>query len=348
LQNFNLSNDLTIRSRAHATAYPATSLASVGGAANGSIETLCVRDLLAAQNDDGGFGFHSGQQSAIEPTGWVLLSIAGLNQDHPLSQQKLAGVEFLRSRQLPDGSWPAVTGDQAGGWVTSLACLALQASEGSSPAADAGLEWLCGFWPGEGNLWWRIRHRVFGKSHLVGQDHQLRGWSWTQGTSSWVEPTSFALLALRHAKGSARFLDRVEERCDLAQRMLCDRMCPGGGWNSGNPLIYGAAGNSLIGPTCWVMAALSEFAFHEEPRRGISESLAWLERTYLSSRGPASLALAHLCLNSFGRRPRSIGSQLAEMYERNQFLGHVPTLAWVLLATQPTPRWFSIAEFRTN
>lgn len=345
MQNFNLSG----RPRVHAAAYPATSAASsVGLAVNGSIEGLCVRDLLGAQNGDGGFGFHPGLHSAVEPTSWVLLSFAGLNQDHPLSQLKSAAVEFLHHRQLPDGSWPTVTADRTGGWVTSIACLTLQVLEGSSQEVAAGLEWLCGSWPGEGNLWWRVRHRIFAKSHLVGQDHRLRGWSWTRGTSSWVEPTAFALLALRHTKGSARFLDRVEERCDLAQRMLCDRMCPGGGWNSGNPLIYGAAGNSLIGPTCWAMAALGEFGLYEEPRRCISESLTWLERTYLSSRGPASLALAHVCLSSFGRKPRPIDSQLAEMYERNQFLGHAPTLAWVLLATQPTPRWLSIAEFRTN
>ena len=29
--------------------------------------------------------------------------------------------------------------------------------------------------------------------------------------------------------------------------MLYDRMCPGGGWNCGNPKVYGVAGEPLVG-----------------------------------------------------------------------------------------------------
>lgn len=311
-------------------------------------ERACLPDLMSAQNPDGGWGFRSGQNSAIEPTSWGVLAMCGLNPEHPLSRKRLNGAHFLRQKQLSDGSWAAVAGDETGDWTTSLACLALHAVEGSTPELHAARNWLCRSWPGEGGIWWRIRHRLFGQPQLISQNHRLRGWSWTPGTSSWVEPTAHALLALRAARGSASFLARVDRRCNLAQKMLCNRMCVGGGWNCGNPVVYGTAGSPLIGATCWALLALGESAQHPDVRRCLSESLAWIERTYLETQGPGSLALAYLCLKAFGRSASSIDSPLSEMYDHNRFLGQVPALAWALLATQPVPRWLQPATFESN
>ncbi len=216
------------------------------------------------------------------------------------------------------------------------------------PELDAARNWLCRSWPGEGGVWWRMRHGLFGQSQLSAQDHRLRGWGWTPGTSSWVEPTSHALLALRPARGSPSFLLRVDDRCNLAQKMLCNRMCAGGGWNCGNPFVYGTAGTPLIGPTCWALLALGEFAQRADVRRCLSDSLAWLERTYLEAQGPGSLALAHLCLKAFGRSAISIDSRLSEMYDHNRFLGQVQVLAWASLASQSVPGWLEPATFESN
>ncbi len=311
-------------------------------------ERVCLPDLISAQNPDGGWGFRRGQDSVIEPTGWAVLAMCGLGSEHPLSRKKLNGAHFLRQAQLSDGSWPAVAGDETGDWVTSLACLALQTIEGSTPELDAARNWLCRDWPGEGGIWWRMRHRLFGRPQLISQNHRFRGWSWTPGTSSWVEPTAYALLALRPARGSPSFLLRVDNRCNLAQKMLCNRMCTDGGWNCGNPSVYGTAGTPLIGPTCWALLALGEFAQRADVRRCLSDSLGWLERTYLEAQGPGSLALAHLCLKAFGRSVNTIDSRLSEMYDHNRFLGQVPVLAWASLASRPVPRWLQPATFESN
>lgn len=76
---------------------------------------------------------------------------------------------------------------------------------------------------------------------MVRQDSRLRGWNWTPGTASWVEPTAHALLLLRMLPPETLPSPAARGR-QLAEQMLFDRMCPGGGWNSGNPLIYGVAG----------------------------------------------------------------------------------------------------------
>jgi hypothetical protein len=61
------------------------------------------------------------------------------------------------------------------------------------------------------------------------------GWSWASGTTSWVIPTAFALVALQQARQRGdNKTAQLTERVNLGTSMLLDRMCPGGGWNSGN------------------------------------------------------------------------------------------------------------------
>jgi hypothetical protein len=110
--------------------------------------------------------------------------------------------------------------------------------------------------------------------------------------------------------------------------MLYDRMCPGGGWNSGNPLVYGVAGVPRIGPTAWALLALRD---HPE-RAEIKLSLKWLAGAYLAIRGAASLALAHRCLAAYGRPVAPLAPALGELHSHNRFFENVVTTAWVLLA----------------
>ena len=49
----------------------------------------------------------------------------------------------------------------------------------------------------------------------------------------WVEPTSWAMLALKRLRPTERAL--VED----GERVLADRECVGGGWNYGNRTVYG-------------------------------------------------------------------------------------------------------------
>jgi hypothetical protein len=110
--------------------------------------------------------------------------------------------------------------------------------------------------------------------------------------------------------------------------MLYDRMCPGGGWNSGNPLVYGVAGVPRIGPTAWALLALREQAERVENQL----SLEWLEGAYGTIHGAASLALAHRCLAAYGRRVSPLAPALGKLYPQNRFLENALTHAWILLA----------------
>ena len=190
-----------------------------------------------------------------------------------------------------------------------------------------GLRWLCRTWPADGNVWFRFRQRLRKQASVIRQDSSLSGWSWTPGTASWVEPTAHALIALRcipaelHPPGASK-------RRRLGERMLYDRMCPGGGWNSGNPLVYGVAGEPRVGPTAWALLALHDYRDRPENR----ESLDWLERVYPQIRGPASLAVAHLCLEAYERPLPPLEPALSELWANNQFFRNVLVTAWAVMA----------------
>jgi hypothetical protein len=232
--------------------------------------------------------------------------------------------------------------------VTSLASLALFLQGGASPAVERGVGWVCGCWPAEGGLWWRIRQRLFGGPSLVRHDTSLRGWPWTPGTSSWVEPTCYALLLLESgAAGSAR----AARRAHLARAMLYDRMCPGGGWNCGNPMVYGVAGEPQVGPTAWALLTLRHDLTSAVPPGGTPGrelqqyhgSLAWLEQAYPQIQSAGLLALAHLCLKACGR-PAPLGARLARAYAKNHFLQNALVASWAALALGPEPVWLARAK----
>jgi len=296
------------------------------------LERIYLPFLLEAQNPDGGWGYRRGGQSAVEPTSGVLLALLGLQDSAPEAMR--AGMRWLTECQLPDGSWPPFAGQPRGCWATAPASLALYACGDSHDHVARGLQWLSKTWPAEGTFWRRITARLFRHEPVVRQDPSLRGWSWTPGTASWVEPTAWGIIALRSIPKDLHPREAGQRR-RLAELMLYDRMCPGGGWNSGNPLVYGAAGVPRIGPTVWALLALQYYRDRPENR----QSLDWLEQAYPQIQGPGSLALAHLCLRIHDRSVPALEPSLAALNSNNQFLGHTLVAAWAAIALSGRPRW---------
>ena len=298
-------------------------------------EVYCLPFLLRAQNSDGGWGYHPESQSSVEPTAWAALALReGPKPESPQALERAA--KWLRQAQMADGAWRAAADQHPGCWVTALACLALSdQTKAPDETVLKGLRWLLDTWPAEGSTWSRLLRQWHKKSGVVvRQNHALRGWSWTPGTASWVEPTAYALILLRnipdrfHPKGAVR-------RRQLGERMLYDRMCPGGGWNAGNPMVYGVPGEPRIGPTAWALMALVDYKERAENRA----SLDWLERNYENISGPASLALAHLCIRAYGRQAPPPEAKLGDLYSENHFLRNVVVAAWVCLSLGSIPSW---------
>jgi Prenyltransferase and squalene oxidase repeat len=297
------------------------------------VDDVCLPFLRNAQNADGGWGFHPGAQSRVEATGWALQALVGASwPDIPADIGR--GFQFLRTAQLPDGSWPATPGQEIGSWVTSLACWTLLYGKTASDAVLAGLQWLYRDWPGDSTPWRRWLMKLSSQRHISPMNTALRGWGWTPGTSSWVEPTSLALIALGQSPKEL-LPGGVFRRRQLAEAMLYDRMCPGGGWNCGNPRVYGVAGEPQVVPTVWALLALRG---HPQRAENVA-SLGWLEKTISNTHGAGSLALGRICLETFGR-PWPIGApQLHDFHRNNEFLQNIQVAAWTCLALSKRPHW---------
>ena len=308
----------------------------------------CLALLESLQNADGGWPFQSAQQSRVEPTAWAMRALFDRGNENPRASSESArrAAEFLRSSQLADGSWPASPQIPTGSWITSLACTALAGDPQSAAVVSAGLQWLCDDFPRDSSAFQRFLNSMRRGPRLSEQSDSLRGWGWTPRTSSWVEPTAFALTALRSADPQL-LPASATERCELAVALLYDRMCPGGGWNCGNPRVYGVDGEALVLATCWALLAISDSA--EKPGR--AGSLTWLQNNFRQIQSAASLAVATMTLENYGIQLLADDSHASAILQSGIFSSpgalaaqgtHV--LSWVALALDPNRAWPQIAK----
>ena len=251
-----------------------------------------LRETLSANQRPTGAWAYRGNQDSVESTCFAILAL------HRQPGIELAqAIQALLGLQNSDGSWPAFTGDEPEGcWTTALAVLSLMAVRPGTNRRARGIQWLLNSQGHEANWLWRWKLRTF--DNKVQFDPARFGWSWVSGTTSWVIPTAFALIALQQAR--QRGYDttaRLTERVDIGASMLLDRMCPGGGWNSGNGVAFGVALAPHIDATSIALLALTG---HDE-KPGVQRSLHWLLRSLEGCPSPYSLAWGVLAIAAYRR-----------------------------------------------
>ena len=300
--------------------------------------------LQSSQNADGGWAFHGGGESRVEPTCWAVRALAD-GKSGVTEAEIVRAMDFLKSKQLGDGSWPANDGMQAGGWVTSLACSVLagcgeKATHEIQKAIEAGLQWLCDDYPRDSSGWQKFLKKIHSKKKLVEHSDEFRGWGWTPRTSSWVEPTAFALMAFADAKPGTQLAKSIAKRRTLAVGLLYDRMCPRGGWNCGNPRVYGVDGDPLVLPTCWALLALRDAP--ENSQRLLA--LKWLREEFGNIQSAGSLAMARITLESYGIALAGSRRSLADWPASDLLQQGTHVAAWVALALNPSRAWPEVSR----
>jgi hypothetical protein len=192
-----------------------------------------VRQLLVAQNPDGGWSYRKGSSWA-EPTAFVLLALqkeeAALDQSRAVASAVIRGVEWLLAEQKASGGWAPNAAVEECTSVTSVATLALLPFMPDS--LDKALNWTAG----------QVYRDHLSLSYLLTRALHLPPTKapgsvpWYPGTAGWVTPTSLTALTLLKA---ARERNRPDLR-DLA--FLCcshllSRRCTDNGWNHGGSNI---------------------------------------------------------------------------------------------------------------
>jgi uncharacterized protein (DUF362 family) len=198
-------------------------------------------ETLAQQaHANGGWGYAPGQAAQVEPTCLALLALA-LEADK-YADAIARGRQLLEQAARADGSYRLLNAREEAAWPSSQVLLVKQVL--GAPAADLGK--TAGFLLGlRGQT---PKNIEAGELHDI--DMMLTGWPWAEKNFSWVEPTSWAVLALR-AVGHGEH-PRVQE----GKRLLLDRAMDSGGINYGNRRILGKYTDPIPGPTALMLLAL--------------------------------------------------------------------------------------------
>lgn len=240
--------------------------------------------LEAARNEEGSWGYLPGQPGRGEPT--VLAAAAGLD----------ASLAWLRDNDL--------------GYAALLVPAALSGRPDAAELRRAATEEILALHGEQVDR---------DQAPYVTHDTTLVGWGWVSHTSSWVEPTAYALISLKKEGLGDR--ERVQE----GEALLRNRQCYDGGWNYGNIQVFDAKLAGFPGPTAWAVMALP-------PGPEVERGLARLQDVTHEASGQ-SLSLALLARVAHDHDQGDLPALLAaRQREDGSFDNRVDTTALALLA----------------
>lgn len=292
--------------------------------------------LLASQDADGGWGAEPGKRSNTEATALAVLALGTASDAAPPTARR-RGLAWLVAQQRSDGGWPLGVGMEQSTWPTPLAVLAVLDDPELRERAARGLRWLVGH--GGIDPGWLIRalYRLWPMALPVRMNPALKGWSWNPDAFSWVEPTAYALLALKKGRALVSGAE-VDARIREGEALLYDRVCDGGGWNYGNTNVYGV--NVPPYPEVTAVALLGLQDQRERPAN--RSSLDAMRRMLAEVDSGFALSWAIACLAVHGQDTTAERRRLAASYAGTGFLGSTRTLALALIASGRPERVFGL------
>ena len=260
-----------------------------------------MQRLRESAHADGGWPYQRHLAASAEPTALACLVLVGHDAGREAAQK---GLQWLAHQQQNDGGVAPGALAAHPCWTTALACLAWSQSIDNDngefvsyrDSRRAGIDWLL-----------RNEGKPFRSNPAIyGHDTRLKGWSWVEGTHSWVEPTAYAILALR----AAGLGDHPRTREGVS--LLLNRAMAPGGWNYGNSKMFGSDLRPFPAQTGMALAALSG-----EPEPDcIVQALGFLQSELPRIRTPVSLSWGLIGATAWHARPESANEWLAECADR--------------------------------
>jgi len=254
--------------------------------------------IKAHRNPDGGWGYRPGGRSLVEPTAFCLLALHSGGDGTATGP----GLEFLKTCLGESGAVGIDPSEREGSWMAYGALLAFHAL-GAAAEERRLTDWILNFEDASGRF---SPEEVSSIAALFHYDASIRGWSWTPGTTAWVEPTALFLIALIRA-GTAPTQDRVRSGVSL----ILNRKVRTGGWNFGNPFSKSYELEASLMSTALALAALGAAGYPGD-RPAVKEGFAFLGRALAGDVSIASLAWSLIALRAFP----SMGSSVPEVTAR--------------------------------
>jgi hypothetical protein len=285
-----------------------------------------VRILLEQQNLDGGWGSVKGRVSNTESTAFAVLALESLTRKD-LAQRIRAGLGWLTRHQQIDGSLPLNDLTPGGSWSTGVGLLCLSSFHEFRDRALRAASWALGQEGSHPGWLASLFISLAPDQETIKLNPDLKGWPWTAGSFSWVEPTSYFLIALKKLRGTLPPA-KVEGRIRHADMMMFDRMCQGGGWNYGNSRVY--AEDLWPYPDT---TALALIALQDHPNtQATGKSIEVLKKDLIDVNSGLALSWSIICFALYGHETRGWKHMLAERFEKTGFLGEVKVIALAVLA----------------
>jgi len=244
------------------------------------------------------WAYHGDAPLASEPAALTAMALVA-HGERPNS-----ALDWLAERQGADGSVGVTLEQTTPGWTTAQAVLAWALAD--RYATTESLRYMGPV--GRGTDWLLAsRGMPLERNEQLGHDSTLIGWPWVEGTHSWIEPTAWAVLALK-AIGMSR-----HARTREAVRLLVDRLLPDGGCNFGNTFVLGQQLLPHLQSSGICLLALAGENI-DDPR--IDRTCDYLERQLSRRTATASLSYSLLGLAAHDRPLATAGPLLAAAAER--------------------------------
>ena len=268
--------------------------------ANSDWRSLLLERLEQCVTPHKGWSYAQAGPASPEPIALCAIALTGAGRAAPMVASAL---DTLATLQHESGAVSATADAPHAGWPTALALLAWTRCDADgersfkTPSSKAVAHLL------------RSRGRNAAVNpRLFDHDGTIPGWPWVEGAGAWIEPTAYAVLALR----SVGLGDH--ERVRDGVRMILDRALPEGGWNYGNRRVIDHVLSPFPAPTGIALAALAG-----EPRdEHVERAIAYLHTALQRVRTPLSLGWGLIGLHVWNATPPR-----AEKWLRESAIDHL-------------------------
>jgi Prenyltransferase and squalene oxidase repeat len=282
--------------------------------------------LIGLQNRDGGWGAAEGRRSNTEATSLALSALHAAGES-AANDRVLRAALWLAERQNPDGGWRLNDVATAGSWTTALAIIALSGFPEHGERVSRAARWLVAQEGSKPGILAKLILWATGKSNINRLNNDLVGWSWVPNSFSWVEPTSYAILALKKVKASLAE-NSAHQRIQEGEALIYDRMCAGGGWNYGNSKVLDYALWPYPDITAVALIALQDRAGETANR----QSLETLKKIAKETNSGLACSWTAICLGLYGQGIGDWQKRVENSFRETGFLGETKTLALGLIA----------------
>jgi hypothetical protein len=246
-----------------------------------------------------GWGYRPSGSPGVEPTVLASLALLAANQGKTCTEI-LSAADWLATQQQPHGSISLSEDNKDATWPTAYAILLWAALDSHKAAQQKAVQWLLAL-PSQ-----TFEHSPQDPNR---NDTTLIGWPWTVGCYAWIEPTAWAILALRR-KGLTE-----HKRVIQGIQLIVDRALPSGGWNYGNSIVFDTELLPQPAPTGLALLAFSGL----KPKDSMVEKSLRILRDMLPKiRSPQSLCWGSLGVQVWDGKAPERDRWFAEAYEHLQ------------------------------